>query len=321
MPIGIVLMVGAWLALPRHEALGPKKALDILGAVTVTGGLAVLVYGIVSTNEHPWGSARTIGTLAIGVALLAVFFVNEARVALDPLIPLGIFRRRSLSVANGIAVTIGAGLFGTYFFLSLYLQDVNGYSALRTGLAFLPAGICTLAGALIGTRLVQVIGARRQLVLGPGLAAVGLFWLSTVAAGDSYLSHVLGPVILIGLGIGMSFVPMTLSATAGVPPHEAGLASGLINTTRQVGGALGLAVMATIATTIATNHLASTHHVASALTAGYRAAFAIAGGGLVIGTLLALALPKLSAATASQPVVALEEVLEEAGEPQVAFEG
>jgi EmrB/QacA subfamily drug resistance transporter len=320
-PIGVVLMVGAWLALPRHEALGPKKALDILGAVTVTGGLAVVVYGIVSTNEHPWGSARTIGTLAIGVALLAVFFVNEARVARDPLIPLGIFRRRSLSVANGIAVTIGAGLFGTYFFLSLYLQDVNGYSALRTGLAFLPAGICTLAGALIGTRLVQVIGARRQLVLGPGLAAVGLFWLSTVAAGDSYLSHVLGPVILIGLGIGMSFVPMTFSATAGVPPHEAGLASGLINTTRQVGGALGLAVMATIATTIATNHLASTHHVASALTAGYRAAFAIAGGGLVIGALLALALPKLSAATASQPVVALEEVLEEAGEPQVAFEG
>ena len=110
-------------------------------------------------------------TLAIGVVLLAMFFVNEARFARDPLIPLGIFRRRSLSVANGIAVTIGAGLFGTYFFLSLYLQDVNGYSALRAGLAFLPAGLCTLAGALIGTRLVQVIGARRQLVLGPSLAA------------------------------------------------------------------------------------------------------------------------------------------------------
>ena len=240
--------------------------------------------------------------------------------AWDPLVPLGIFRRRSLSVANGIAVTIGAGLFGTYFFLSLYLQDVNGYSALRTGLAFLPAGVCTLAGALIGTRLVQVIGARRQLVLGPGLAAIGLFWLSTVGAGDSYLSHILGPVVLIGLGIGMSFVPMTLSATAGVPPHEAGLASGLINTTRQVGGALGLAIMATVATTIATNHLGSTHHVASALTAGYRAAFAIAGGGLVVGALLALALPRLSAATANHPVAALEEVLEEAGEPQVAFE-
>ena len=320
-PIGVVLMVAAWVALPRTEELGSKRTLDIPGAVTVTGGLAVLVYGIVSTNTHPWGSARTVITLAVGVALLAIFFVNEARFARDPLIPLGIFRRRSLSVANGIAVTIGAGLFGTYFFLSLYLQDVNGYSALRAGLAFLPAGLCTLAGALIGTRLVQFIGARRQLMLGPALAAVGLFWLASIGAGDAYLSHVLGPVMLIGLGIGMSFVPMTLSATTGVPPHEAGLASGLINTTRQVGGALGLAIMATVATTVATNHLVGAHDVAAALTAGYRAAFAIAGGGLVVGALLALALPKLPVAAASAPVTALEEVLEEAGEPLVAFDG
>ena len=320
-PIGVVLMIAAWLALPRAEESGPKRALDIPGAITVTGGLAVLVYGIVSTDVHPWGSARTVMTLAVGLALLAIFCVNEARFARDPLIPLSIFRRRSLSVANGIAVTIGAGLFGTYFFLSLYLQDVNGYSALRAGLAFLPAGLCTLAGALIGTRLVQVIGARRQLMLGPGLAAAGLFWLSSIGAGDAYLTHVLGPVVLIGLGIGMSFVPMTLSATSGIPPREAGLASGLINTTRQVGGALGLAIMASVATTIATNHLVGNHDAAAALTAGYRAAFAIAGGGLVVGALLALALPKLPLATAGAPVTALEEELEEAGEPQVAFEG
>ncbi len=320
-PIGIVLMVGAWMALPRNEEVGPKRALDIFGAVTVTAGLAVLVYGIVSTDTHPWGSMQTIVTLAIGLVLLAMFFVNEARFARDPLIPLGIFRRRSLSVANGIAVTIGAGLFGTYFFLSLYLQDVNGYSALRAGLAFLPAGLCTLAGALIGTRLVQIMGARRQLVLGPTLAAGGLFWLSTIGAGAGYFSNVLGPLILIGLGIGMSFVPMTLSATTGVPPHEAGLASGLINTTRQVGGALGLAIMATVATSVATHHLVGSHNVDAALTSGYRAAFVIAGAGLLVGALLALALPKLSVATANHPVVALEEVLEEAGEPQVAFEG
>ena len=320
-PIGIVLMVGAWMALPRNEEVGPKRALDIFGAVTVTAGLAVLVYGIVSTDTHPWGSMQTIVTLAIGLVLLAMFFVNEARFARDPLIPLGIFRRRSLSVANGIAVTIGAGLFGTYFFLSLYLQDVNGYSALRAGLAFLPAGLCTLAGALIGTRLVQIMGARRQLVLGPILAAGGLFWLSTIGAGAGYFSNVLGPLILIGLGIGMSFVPMTLSATTGVPPHEAGLASGLINTTRQVGGALGLAIMATVATSVATHHLVGSHNVDAALTSGYRAAFVIAGAGLLVGALLALALPKLSVATANHPVVALEEVLEEAGEPQVAFEG
>ena len=321
-PIGVVLMVGAWLALPRTEDLGPKRALDIFGAITVTGGLAVLVYGIVSTDVYPWGSVRTIFTISAGLGLLAIFFLNEARFARDPLVPLGIFRRRSLSVANGIAVTIGSGLFGTYFFLSLYLQDVNGYSALRTGLAFLPAGLCTLAGALIGTRLVQVIGARRQLMLGPGLAAGGLFWLSTIGAGDAYLSHVLGPLVLIGIGLGMSFVPMTLSATAGVPPREAGLASGLINTTRQVGGALGLAIMATVATTVATNHLASHHGAASALTAGYRAAFVIAGGVLLVGTLLSFALPKrLPVTVIGAPVTALEEVLEEAGDPRVAFDG
>ena len=316
-PIGVVLMVGAWVALPRNEERGPRKALDITGAVTVTGGLAVLVYGIVSTNVHPWGSARTIVTLAIGLVLLAVFFVNEARFATDPLIPLGIFRRRSLSVANGIAVTIGAGLFGTYFFLSLFLQNVNGYSALRAGLAFLPAGLCTLAGALIGTRLVQVIGARRQLVLGPGAGRRRPLLAVHVGAGDAYLAHVLGPVMLIGLGIGMSFVPMTLSATAGVPPHEAGLASGLINTTRQVGGALGLAIMATVAD----------HHrqppgrapaTAAALTSGYRAAFAIAGCGLVVGALLALVLPK---EPSTPPVPQVDAELVDQGEVSLAVVG
>ena len=293
-PIGIVLLAGAWVTLPRNEQKGPRKTLDLTGAITVTAGLAVLVYGIVSTDVHPWGSARTIVTLAVGLALLAVFVVTEARFARHPLIPLSIFRRRSLSVANGIAVTIGAGLFGTYFFLSLFLQDVNGYSALRTGLAFLPAGLCTLVGALIGSRLVQVIGAQRQLMLGPGLAAVGLLWLSRIGAGDPYLLHVLGPVVLVGVGIGLSFVPMTLAATAGVPVHEAGLASGLINTTRQIGGALGLAVMATVASSIAASHGPGRHAATAALTSGYQAAFAIAGCGLVVGGGLATLLPRLS---------------------------
>jgi len=319
-PVGIVLMIAAWVSLPAAEDRGPRKSLDVFGAVTVTSGLAVVVYGIVSTDQHPWGSSRTIGTLAVGLLLLALFVINEARFATDPLVPLGIFRRRSLSVANGIAVTIGAGLFGTYFFLSLYLQDVNGYSALRTGLAFLPAGLCTLAGALIGTRLVQVIGARYQLVLGPALAAGGLFWLSTLTAGDPYTSDVLGPLVLIGLGIGMSFVPMTLSATVGVPPHEAGLASGLINTTRQMGGALGLAIMATVATTIATDQLRSHHGLAAGMTDGYTAAFTIAGAGLVIGALLALVLPKAPLAEAGAPAGTMEETTEVVGEPTVAFE-
>ncbi len=298
-PIGIVLLAGAWVALPRNEERGPRKALDLTGAATVTAGLAVLVYGIVSTDVHPWGSSRTIVTLAIGLFLLAVFAVTEARFAKDPLIPLSIFKRRSISVANGIAVTMGAAIFGTYFFLSLFLQDVDGYSALRTGMAFLPVGLFTLGGALIGSRLVQYIGPRNQLMLGPGLGAIGLLWLSQVQAGGGYFAQVFGPVILIGVGLGMSFVPMTLAATNGVPVHEAGLASGLINTTRQMGGALGLAIMATVASSIAADHLHGPghHSVGDALTSGYRVAFLMAGVGLLIGVGLATLLPKFKAPT------------------------
>jgi EmrB/QacA subfamily drug resistance transporter len=294
-PIGIALLAGAWVALPRKEQQGPRKTLDLTGAVTVTAGLAVLVYGIVSTDVHPWVSARTLVTLAVGLVLLGAFFVTETRFATDPLIPMSVFRRRSLSVANGVAVTVGAGIFGTYFFLSLFLQNVDGYSPLRTGLAFLPVGLLTLVGALVASRIVHIVGARNQLMLGLGVAAVGLLWLSTVQAGDAYLVHVLGPEVLIGLGFGLSFIPMTLSATAGVPVHEAGLASGLINTTRQIGGALGLAIMATVATSVAADHSGAHLHPDVALTAGYRAAFLIAGCGMVVGVVLAAMLPKLGA--------------------------
>jgi MFS family permease len=161
---------------------------------------------------------------------------------------------------------------------------------------------------------VQVIGARRQLILGPGMGAVGLFWLATISSGAPYMTHVLGPVILIGLGLGMSFVPMTLAATTGVPVHEAGLASGLINTTRQVGGALGLALMATVAANAAGHHGAGPHAVGNALTSGYKEAFAIAGAGLVVGAVLALLLPvpaptpevAVPQPSTSEPVVAME---------------
>jgi EmrB/QacA subfamily drug resistance transporter len=291
-PIGIVLLAGAWVALPRSEVQGPRKTLDVTGSVTVTAGLAVLVYGIVSTDVHPWGSPRTIVTLAVGVVLLAAFFVTEARFAKDPLVPLAVFRRRSLSVANGIAVALGAGLFGSFFFLSLLLQNVDHYSALSAGVAFLPLGLCTLIAALSAPRIVQFLGARNQLMIGLGVAALGLLWLSTVGASDSYLVHLLGPQILLGIGFGLSFLPLTSSATAGVPVHQAGLASGLINTTRQLGGALGLAVMATVASSIIATHQGGHESAASALTSGYRAAFLIAGCGLLVGVLLAPLLPK-----------------------------
>src|SRR6185312_17225992 len=143
-------------------------------------------------------------------------------------------------------------LFGMFFFLSLYLQQVNGYSPLEAGLAFLPAALSILGGALVGTRMMTRLGVRRQLVIGPLMAAAGLAWLTQLSAGDGYLAHLFGPLVLAGIGLGLSFVPMTIAATADVPIHHAGLASGLINTGRQIGGAIGLAAMATIASAAST---------------------------------------------------------------------
>jgi EmrB/QacA subfamily drug resistance transporter len=301
-PIGALLLAGARVALVESRAEGPRRKLDIPGAITVTAGLAVLVYGIVDTNVHPWASVRTVVTLAVGAALLIAFGIIEARISKDPLVPLSVFRRRGLSAANGVAVTIGISLFGMYFFLSLFLQQVAGYSPLKGGVAFSPAGLFTLIGALVGTRLVARIGPRRQLLIGPLLGAVGLFWLTTLTPTAGYWSHVFGPLVLVGIGLGLSFVPMTIAATSGVPVHQAGLASALINTTRQMGGAVGLAVMATIAASAASHHGATAASVARALTRGYDRAFLIAAIALVVGAGLSQLIPKPVTETAGSSV-------------------
>jgi EmrB/QacA subfamily drug resistance transporter len=290
-PIGILLLAGSWLALSESKAANANRNLDLPGAVTVTAGLSVLVYGIVSTDTRSWGSPTTVISLAVGTGLLAAFLVIEARFARHPLLPLSIFKSRSLSVGNAIALTVGAALFGMYFFLSLYLQQVNGYSPLRAGLAFLPSGLAVMAGALSASRLVARIGPRRQLMLGLPLAAAGLLWLSQASAGSGYLAHILGPAVLVGVGLGLSFVPMTMSATAGVPAHEAGLASGLLNTSRQVGGAIGLAAMATVAANVAHSAARSVGFDA-ALTNGYDVAFGVSAVILLVGAALALLLPR-----------------------------
>jgi EmrB/QacA subfamily drug resistance transporter len=277
-PIGVALIAAAVVSLAESRA-DVRPSLDLAGAVTVTGGLALLVYGIVSTDTRSWGSPATILTLSGGAALLAAFVVIESRLVAHPLVPLGVFRLRSVTVANGVAVLLGAALFGMFFFLSLYMQQVNGYSPLKAGLAFLPAALATLTGALAAPRLVMRLGVRRQLITGPAVAAIGLAWLSQLSAGDGYFAHVFGALVIIGLGMGVTFVPMTMAATGDVPMHQAGLASGLINTTRQVGGAVGLAVMATIAAG------------ASSPTAGYDRAFWICAAAILIAAVLALALP------------------------------
>jgi EmrB/QacA subfamily drug resistance transporter len=303
-PIGVALMVGTMFALPAARQGGERRRLDVAGALTATAGLSALVYGVVNTGSHPWGSTGTVAGLAAAGVLLAAFAVIEGRLATDPLVPLGIFRLRSLSAANAVAMTVGAGLFGMYFFLSLYLQQVNGYSPLEAGLAFLPSGLAVFAGALSAARLVARVGARRQLVGGLVIAAGGLFWLSGAAPGSGYFSQVLGPAVLVGLGFGLSFVPMTMSAMAGVPARDAGLASGILNTSRQVGGAVGLAVLATIAVSASHVHAGpGPAHAAlgALLTRGYDRAFVVAAFVLLAGAALSLALPAPARRLAGSP--------------------
>jgi EmrB/QacA subfamily drug resistance transporter len=289
-PIGAALLAGAAWALSESRLDGITRDLDVAGAVSVTAGLAVLVYGVVSTDTHPWASTRTIGTLTLGAALLGAFVLIESRVAEHPLVPFGVFRRRSLTAANTVSVAVGAALFSLFYFLSLYLQEINGYTPLRAGIAFLPLGLSILTGALSAPRLIPRLGLRRQLVLGLLLTACGTEWMAQLTPSSGYWSAVLGPELLAGIGLGISFVPLTLAATAGVPPHQAGLAAGLLNTTRQIGGAVVLAAMATAAAAMHSDSTAH-HAVAAVLTSGYDRAFTIGAGILVAGSLAALILP------------------------------
>jgi len=317
-PIGLLMLVTAPRVLPESQAPGapgPRPRLDVEGAFAITTGLALFVYGIVGTDTRSWAATQTVLALAGGTAFLLAAVFIEARVAAAPLVPLGIFRRRSLCAANGIAIVVGAGLFGMYFFISLYLQQVAGYSPLRTGLAILPAGAMTLAGSLSAPRLVARIGARRQLVLGPVLSAAGLLWMSFLSFGAGYWAHMFVPLALFGLGVGTTFVPMTLTATAGVLPQQAGLASGLINTTRQIGGAVGLAVLATIAAGAGEAARSSGHSVQVALTMGYDRAFLVAGLLLLAGAGLALLVR--SGARGGAGVVAASPVTARADAPLV----
>jgi len=297
-PIGAVLFVLAWYALATAgPGQGAKlRELDLGGALLATAGLSVLVYGVVSTGSHPWGSTRTIAVLAVGAALLATFVVVEARVVTRPLVPLGVFANRSLATANAVAMMVGAVLFSSFFFLSLFLQQVDGYSALKAGLAFLPQALVTLVTSLSVSRLVRRVSPRRLLFAGPLVAAGGLVWLSQLSVGAGYFSDMLGPFLLAGAGLGACFVPMTLAATAGVAPKEQGLASGIVNTSRFVGGSLGLAALAALAASRTSQLLAGQPNLtavarARALTAGYDRAFLVAAALCVAASLAGAMVP------------------------------
>ena len=287
-PVGIAAAALAPRLLPESRTEG--RHFDFAGAITVTAGLSLLVYTLVDANNAGWASAQTLGLGALSFALIAAFYVIERR-SKAPLMPFpGIFRIRTITGINVSAVLIAAALFSMFFFISLYMQQVLGYSALEAGLAYLPlaVGIIITAGATAG--LVTRFGFKPVLVSGLIVTAAGLLWFTQVDVGGSYLSDLLGPMMLAAVGLGLAFVSMTVAAVSGVEAHEAGLASGLINTSQQIGGALGLAILATVANTTTDNALASGTAMPSALTEGFQAAFAVGAGIAIAGAVMAMVL-------------------------------
>ncbi|HYA69515.1 MAG TPA: MFS transporter [Acidimicrobiales bacterium] len=297
-PIGVVAVVIAlwYLTELRREPRAEARSLDFGGSITVTAGLAALIYAIVGTDTHAWGSSYTLGVLGAAAVLLAVFVLIELKFVTRPLVPFRLFRSRSVTGANGVMLLVGAAFFSMWYFLSLYMQNVLGFSALRTGLAFLPMALAIVIGAQVSSRALPATGVRPLLLVGTVMAFGGFLWLSRIQAHSSYIGHVFGPGCLIAAALGVLFTPLASAATAEVSYTEAGLASGVLNTSRQVGGSIGLAVLATVAVdrthvVLARSHdgtIPTGHATAIALTARYARAFVIAA--LLIATALVCSL-------------------------------
>jgi EmrB/QacA subfamily drug resistance transporter len=286
-PIGLIAAGLAPRVLVESRAEGGAKAFDFPGAVTVTAGLSLLVFAVVDAVNAGWGSTATLLRLAGAAVLLIAFIAIEQR-SRDPLMPFSIFRLRTLRGANIVGLLIGMSLFSMFFFISLYLQDVMHYSPIKTGISYLPLAIGIIVAAGVAAQLVNRFGFKPPLIVGLLLIAGGLIWFSQLpGTGGSYWRDILGPSLLAAVGLGFSFVPVTIAAVSGTRPHEAGLASGLINTSQQVGGALGLAILATVANSRTQSLFAAGAHAPLALTKGYDRAFLVAAGFAIAGAVLA----------------------------------
>ncbi len=290
-PVGVATLLATLRFVPESRADMQHRTFDLAGAVTVTGGLVVLVYAIVKAQAFGWGSGRTIGLIAASLILLAAFVAIEHRSA-HPLIRLSIFRVKTLTVADTVLLLVASGLFGMFFFASLYVQEILGYSPLRAGLAFLPVTGGIVVGAGIAQQLIRRVGIRNVAVFGIGLATVGLVILAGIPVHGTYAGDLLPGLLPMSIGMGLTFVPITLMATGGVGENDAGLASGLFNTAQQVGGSLGLAILSTLAATRTTDLLSGLHGPAlfaastAAKVSGYRVAFLAAAIMLGAGALL-----------------------------------
>ncbi len=281
-PVALIALALTPRLIPESRSESATRHFDAAGAVSVTAGLSVLAYAFLDASSAGWGSTKIISLLALSVVLIGAFVAIELR-SKAPLVPFRIFRLRTLTGANVVGVLLGASLFSMFFFISLYMQQVLGYSAIHAGLSYLPLALMIIVAAGLGGQLVTRFGFKPILAAGMLFIAVGLGWFSQISVGGGFLTDILGPSLLAAAGLGFGFVTSTIAAVSGVEEREQGLASGLINTSQQIGGALGLAVLSTIATTRTDDVVASGgSSLPSALTEGFQAAFL---GGAVIAAL------------------------------------
>src|SRR3954452_20848540 len=276
-PIGLIALPLVARLVHESRATELEQHFDAAGAVAVTGSLMLLVFGLTESTTRGWGSPVVIGVLVLSALLMVGFLVIESR-SHSPLVPLGVFRRRTLAGANAVGFGLGTAVFGMFFLLSLYMQGVLGFSAIRTGLGYLAVALTSIVAAGVAQALVTRVGVRPVLAFGLGSLAVGLIYFTQVSVDGSYVTDLLPGFLLVGVGLGFSFVPVSIAALAGISHREAGLASGLINTTQNIGGAVGLAILTTVSTTHTANLISDGVDRLSATVQGFSLAFWVGAG-------------------------------------------
>jgi EmrB/QacA subfamily drug resistance transporter len=290
-PVGALVLALAPRIVRESRAPDAGRTFDTIGASSVTGGLALLVYAISKAPVDGWSDSTTIGLLVAAAALILFFVGWETRVE-NPLMPLSIFRIRTLAGANVVGLLLGASIFADFFLLTLYVQNVLHYSALKTGITFLATAGTTVLVAALSQWLCTKIGPKPVMAAGLALNTGGLIWYTQIPVHGTYAHDLLGGYLMFGFGLALAFIPVSIAALAGVGPREAGLASGLLNTSQQVGGAIGVAVASSVAVSHATHLLQTGHSQAAAFTSGYALAFWVTAGISAAAVLAALGLVK-----------------------------
>jgi EmrB/QacA subfamily drug resistance transporter len=287
-PIGIIAAAIAPSLILETKSEDETRHFDVAGALTITLGLSAFVFALLDAETAGWGSVQTIGTIVVSLILLGSFVLIEQR-SKAPLVPFSIFRVRTVTGANVVGILVGASLFSMFYFISLYMQQVLGYSPIKAGLSYLPLAISIILSAGVASGLVTKVGFKPILAIGMGLIALGLLWFTQISVDGTFLADILGPSLLAAVGLGFAFVPVTIAAVSGIEDREQGLASGLINTSQQVGGALGLAILAAIA-----NAVIGSNESPAKLVDGFQAAFAVGAAFAIVGLIATLLLVRTS---------------------------